>query len=176
MMARRRSAGLGLGAILLVACAEGQTRPPVVPVGEAASSPTPSAASAASPPSAPSAEPSFAPTSDPAPRPGPAPSSAPARTVMGRLAAKVGAQVTLRTTDTRSVAAGQKGHVYRRLEHHDGSLDISAWLHVADVTVKSVGTDRLVVVVDDEKSILRINGKKVETFPAGADLKLDLGP
>lgn len=28
--------------------------------------------------------------------------------------------------------------------------------------------------MDDEKSIARINGKKVETFPAGADLKQDL--
>jgi hypothetical protein len=95
---------------------------------------------------------------------------------MGRLAVKVGAAVTLRTTDTKSVAAGQTGHLYRRLEHHDGSLNISAWLHIADVTVKRVGTDRLVVLVDDEKSILSINGKKAETFPAGADLKLDLGP
>jgi hypothetical protein len=96
---------------------------------------------------------------------------------MGTLAAKVGATVTVRTSDATGVVAGQKGHLYRRLDVHTGSVNISGvWLGIADVTVKSAAANRVVVVVDDEKSILSINGKKVEAFPAGATLKLDLGP
>ncbi len=96
---------------------------------------------------------------------------------MGTLAAKVGAEVTLRTSGATGVVAGQKGHLYRRLDVHTGSLNISGvWLGIADVTVKSAAANRVVVVVDNEKSVLRINDKKVETFPAGASLKLDLGP
>jgi hypothetical protein len=96
---------------------------------------------------------------------------------MGTLAAKVGAEVTLRTSDAKGAVAGQKGHLHRRLDVHTGSINISGvWLGIADVTVKSAAADRVVLVVNAEKSILTINGKKVEAFVAGAQLKLDLAP
>src|SRR5262249_37395355 len=71
-------------------------------------------------------------------------------------------------------SSGAKGVLYRYFEQEIGPLHTSGWLGIADVTVKDAKGSKIRLNLVAEKSIIMLNGKKVNHFESGNKVKLEL--
>lgn len=123
---------------------------------------------AAPPEPAGEAEPAAPPTSSPA-------ASAPTGGgVEGTIASRKGSVVVINTSKSSAPGAGSKGSLFRYFEQKVGPFNTSGWLGIADVTVKTANEGRLELTIDAEKSVIVVDGKKVDHFAAGNRVKLEL--
>jgi hypothetical protein len=71
--------------------------------------------------------------------------------------------------------AGSKGQLYVHFEQDLPLLGhTTGWLGVADVTVKDAKNGSVTLTIDAEKSNITVNGKKVDHFKKGNQLKLEV--
>lgn len=108
-----------------------------------------------------------------------APSAQPSATagkqeMQGTIAAHAGKALTLQIAGVASTAAGAKGELYRRFGQNLGTLKLTGWLDVAEVVVRKVQARQVVVEIVQEKSDIRVNGKRVDHFAPGETIKLEL--
>lgn len=116
------------------------------------------------------AEPAAPPPSSPA-----AP-AAPALTgggVEGTIAARKGPVLVINTSKSPAPGAGSKGSLFLYFEQKVGPFNTSGWLGIADVTVKTANEGRLELTIDAEKSVIVVDGKKVDHFAPGNRVKLE---
>jgi hypothetical protein len=147
----------------------------------AASAPTSApeaSAKPAEPPPEPAAKGGEAPGSPatlpaPEPRKPPAPPVAAPAEFEGTLSARKGSVLIINTTGG-APPTGAKGALFRFFEQKIGPFNTSGWLGIADVTVKDVDAGKVQLSLDAEKSIMHVNGKKVDHFTAGTRVKLEL--
>lgn len=151
---------------------EAPTEPPPAAVPAPAPSAAPAAATAepeaaAKPPEPPAkAEPPPPPPEKAAPPP-----EAPA--MEGKLASRAGKAVVIEASG--APAAGAKGKLYTHFEQDLPLLGhTSGWLGIADVTVKGAKAGKITLTIDAETSNIKVNGKKVDHFKKGNQVKLEL--
>lgn len=151
-----------------------------IPPPEAPKEPPPAAAPSATPAAA-TAEPEAAakPPEPPAkaePPPPPPEKAAPppeAAAIEGKLASRAGKAVVIDAPG--SPAAGAKGKLYTHFEQDLPLLGhTSGWLGIADVTVKGVKAGKITLTINAETSNINVNGKKVDHFKKGNQVKLEL--
>jgi hypothetical protein len=138
------------------------------------------------PPPAPPTAASSTPLSVAAPEPviaPPEPVAAPARKgtdvakkteLLGKIASRNGADLVV--DSDASLAPGSKGELYARFAQQLGPMLATGWLGIAAVTVVEAKGGKLHLTIDAEKSIILLNGKKVDHFGRGAEVKLEPGP
>lgn len=104
--------------------------------------------------------------------------SAPAGVVAsmeGKLVSKVGSVLVIQVAG-KAPSAGTKCVLYRHFEQDIGPIRTSGWLGIADVTVKEVKGSSIKLDMVAEKSIIMVNGKKMNHFEAGNLIKLEISP
>jgi outer membrane biosynthesis protein TonB len=185
-MRTRTAATLSIAAALslLAAACGGDIPPPTAPEPPPPAPPT--AAPEATPPPPPTAAPvaTAAPTAEPTAKPAEPAAKAPeapakaaaqpeAAALEGTLASRTGKTVVIEAAG--SPTAGAKGALYVHFEQELPLLGkTQGWLGVADVTVKDVKGGKITLTVDQEKSKMTVNGKKVDHFKKGNRVKLEL--
>lgn len=93
--------------------------------------------------------------------------------VEGTIASRKGSILIINTKGAPP-AAGAKGSLLRYFEQKVGPFNTSGWLGIADVTVKSASGDRIELTINAEKSVIVVDGKKVDHFAAGNRVKIEL--
>ncbi len=104
--------------------------------------------------------------------PAPPPPSAVEAVVEGTIASRKGTVLLLNTTGA-GPASGSKWSLYRYFEQKVGPFNTTGWLGIADVTVKGEKAGRLELTIDAERSVIMVDGKKVDHFAAGNRVKLE---
>lgn len=97
-----------------------------------------------------------------------------AKEVVGTLVSRRGDELTVELSDAPKV--GGKAVLYKRFEQEIGPIKATGWLAIADVTVKKVDGRKVVLAISAEKSNIVVNGKKLDHFTSGAEVKLDASP
>ena len=97
-----------------------------------------------------------------------------AKEVVGTLVSRSGNDLTVELSDAPKV--GEKAVLYKRFEQEIGPIKATGWLAIADVTVKKVDGRKVVLAMSAEKSTIVVNGKKLDHFTSGAEVKLDSSP
>ena len=114
------------------------------------------------------------PAAAPAKRAGKAEPAQAAAEITGTLVARSGKDVTVELTAAPPV--GAKGSLLKRFEQEIGSIKATGWLAIADVSVKKVDGRTVVLAIEAEKSDIVFNGKKLDHYTSGAQVKLELAP
>jgi hypothetical protein len=96
--------------------------------------------------------------------------------IAGSIVSRKGNVLTIRTTAGFLPPVDAKATLYRRFEQQLGPISASGWLEVAKVIVKKAAPGSIDVTIAEEKSTILLNGKKVNHFGSGADVKLMLTP
>lgn len=97
--------------------------------------------------------------------------------VEGKLVSRVGSTIVIdlgRASSGAAPSAGQKGVLYRFFEQDIGPIHTTGWLGIADVTVKDVKGSKIRLDLVAEKSVIMLNGKKVNHFESGNQVKLEI--
>lgn len=105
---------------------------------------------------------------------GPAP-AAKASSMEGKLASRAGSLLVIQVAGA-SPSPGAKGVLYRHFEQDIGPLHTTGWLAIADVTVKEAKGGSIKLDMVAEKSVIMVNGKKVNHFEPGNLIKLEITP
>jgi hypothetical protein len=107
---------------------------------------------------------------------GPSAAAAPGPEIAGRIASRKGNVITVRTASAPAPAVDARGTLYRRFEQQIGPMRMGGWLEVAKVTVKKSAADTIEIIIAEEKSNITVNGKKVDHFASGTEVKIELSP
>lgn len=175
-------------ALLLAAAAAGCSATPPAdypPAGEPAIAEV-APAPAATPETAPGGDPAEAggdaadeaaddaPAAAPAKRAGKGEPAQAAAEITGTLVGRNGKEVTVELSAAPPV--GAKGSLLKRFDQEIGPIKATGWLGIADVSVKKVDGRKVVLAIEAEKSDIVLNGKKLDHYTSGAQVKLELAP
>ena len=92
--------------------------------------------------------------------------------VAGRIEARVGA--TLVCSLDEPVQVGAHGTMSKRFSHQIGPLSMTGWLEIAEVTVTKVEGRRVSFRLDAEKGEITLNGRRLNHYAGGAEIKVAL--
>jgi hypothetical protein len=98
------------------------------------------------------------------------PAPAEAGEALGKITARKGKIVTITVADS-GPEAKTECELFKRFETKLGALKASGWLDVAKVVVEVAGSVMKLRIVE-QKSKMKVNGKPVDHFKPGNDVKL----
>jgi len=178
MKDRCRTLALIVVACTLPSCGGTKAPPPEAPVApaveeEAQVEPATEAVEAQEPAAEEVAEPaSEAGEAQPAVEP-PAPEAPPP--LEGILTSRKGKNVVVNLDEPVPPPDGSKAVLYKFFEKQLGPFATSGWLAIANVTVTGSDGSTVKLEIDEELSVMEVNGKKVNHFTKGTLVKLEVG-
>jgi hypothetical protein len=98
----------------------------------------------------------------------------PAREHAGTLQSRTLNRLVIALTDTTAPRVGATGELSKRVATNIGGLSITAWLTIAKVTVEKVAGKLVTVRIDETTSQINVNGKPLDHFTAGSELRLNV--
>ena len=69
-------------------------------------------------------------------------------------------------------SVGAKGELSKRVATQLGGISITAWLTIAEITVEKTSGPRVTVRIDKKTSQVKVNGKAVDHFTSGSEVRL----
>jgi hypothetical protein len=94
----------------------------------------------------------------------------------GTIASRKGRIVAIDIDHPDPPAKDSTGVLYKFFDKQLGPFSASGWLGIANVTVTASSQSSLKLRIDEELSVMKVNGKKVNHFVKGTAVKMEIGP
>jgi len=89
------------------------------------------------------------------------------------LMSRRGSVVKMQITDGDLPKVGHSGTLSKRVVKQFGRMNMTAWVNIASVKVTNVTGGTVTLTIEEEQSIVMVNGQKVDHFKPGSQLRLE---
>ena len=94
--------------------------------------------------------------------------------ILGEISGRKGKVITVKVYTSNLPQGGAGGSLFKHFEKKIGSMSMSGWLEIAAVKVKKTESNKIFLEIEKEKSVMKVNGKKVKHFAPGTKVKLEV--
>ena len=94
--------------------------------------------------------------------------------ILGEISGRKGKVITVKVYTSNLPQGGAGGSLFKHFEKKIGSMSMSGWLEIAAVKVKKTESNKIFLEIKKEKSVMKVNGKKVKHFTPGTKVKLEV--